>query len=54
MEKIITVLEIIVPIFVALAIIFCLKHNAYESFVAGAKEGIEVALKLFPYLSMSD
>lgn len=40
----------IVPIFVALAIIFCLKHNAYESFVAGAKEGIEVALKLFPYL----
>ena len=40
----------LVPIFVGLAIIFCFKHNAYEAFVEGAKDGIEVALKLFPYL----
>ncbi len=40
----------LVPIFVALAIVFCLRHNAYEAFVEGAKEGIEVALKIFPYL----
>lgn len=40
----------IIPIFLAMLLIFGFKKNSYNSFVVGAKSGIEVALNIFPFL----
>ena len=42
----------IIPIFIILVLIFSLikKVNAYDSFVAGAKQAIDLCINTFPYL----
>lgn len=42
----------IIPCFILLTLMFalCKKTNAYESFVKGAKEGIDIGIKIFPLL----
>lgn len=42
----------IIPCFLLLTLLFALFHktNAYESFVRGAREGIDIGIKIFPLL----
>lgn len=40
----------IIPIFLAVTLIFGIRKNSYTSFVKGAKNGIDAALVIFPYL----
>lgn len=40
----------ILPIFLAVILIIGIKKNSYESFIEGAKKGINIALETFPYL----
>ena len=40
----------IIPIFLAVTLILGIKKNSYTSFVKGAKNGIDSALGIFPYL----
>ena len=40
----------IIPIFLSLVLIVGIKKHSYESFIKGAKIGIEIALDTFPYL----
>ena len=40
----------IIPIFLSILLIIGIKKNSYESFIDGAKRGVEIALDAFPYL----
>lgn len=42
----------IIPLFILLNFIMCIKNktNAYESFINGAKEGINISLQILPYI----
>ena len=40
----------IIPIFLSIVLIIGIKRNNYESFIKGAKIGIDIALDTFPYL----
>ena len=40
----------IIPIFLSILLIIGIKKNSYESFINGAKRGVEIALDAFPYL----
>ena len=40
----------IIPIFLSILLIMGIKKNSYESFIDGAKRGVEIALDAFPYL----
>ena len=40
----------ILPIFLSIILIIGIKKNSYESFINGAKRGVEIALDAFPYL----
>lgn len=40
----------IIPIFLAVLLIVGIKRNSYDSFIKGAKIGVETALNIFPYL----
>lgn len=42
----------IVPFFIGIIFIFALfkKKNAYEAFINGAREGMDTAIKVFPYV----
>ncbi len=40
----------IIPIFLSILLIIGIKKNSYESFIEGAKRGVEIALDAFPYL----
>ena len=40
----------IIPIFLSLTLIIGIRKNSYTSFVKGAKNGIDSALVIFPYL----
>lgn len=40
----------ILPIFLSITLIIGIKKNSYESFINGAKRGVEIALDAFPYL----
>jgi spore maturation protein B len=44
--------QLIIPLFILLVVVYGLakKVRVYDSFVAGAKDGIAVVLKIFPYL----
>lgn len=44
--------QLLIPIFILLVLIygFCKKVKVYECFVSGAKEGINVTLRIFPYV----
>lgn len=40
----------IIPIFLSILLVVGIKKNSYESFIEGAKRGVEIALDAFPYL----
>ena len=40
----------IIPVFLSILLIMGIKKNSYESFIQGAKRGVEIALDAFPYL----
>lgn len=42
----------ILPVLVAVIILYAIikKNNVYETFIKGAKEGIEMSINIFPYL----
>lgn len=40
----------IIPLFLSILLIIGIKKNSYESFIEGAKRGVEIALDAFPYL----
>ena len=40
----------IIPVFLSILLIIGIKKNSYESFINGAKRGVEIALEAFPYL----
>ena len=40
----------IIPLFLSLLLIIGIKKNSYETFIDGAKKGVEIALDTFPYL----
>ena len=40
----------IIPVFLSILLIIGIKKNSYESFIDGAKRGVEIALDAFPYL----
>ena len=40
----------IIPFFLSILLIMGIKKNSYESFIQGAKRGVEIALDAFPYL----
>ena len=40
----------IIPLFLSLLLIIGIKKNSYESFIDGAKRGVEIVLDAFPYL----
>lgn len=40
----------IIPVFFSLILIIGIKKNSFDSFIKGAKNGIEIALDTFPYL----
>lgn len=42
----------IIPSFILIVVLFSIKNkvNAYEAFIKGAKEGIEMTFKLIPYV----
>lgn len=40
----------IIPVFLSILLIIGIKKNSYESFIIGAKRGVEIALDAFPYL----
>lgn len=44
--------ELIIPCFILFALVYgvCKKVRVYDSFVSGAKDGIGVVVKIFPYL----
>jgi len=44
--------QLIIPVFILLVVLYGVgkKVRVYDCFVAGAKEGIAVAVKIFPYL----
>ena len=44
--------QLIIPLFILFAVVYGLvkKVRVYDSFVSGAKDGITVVLKIFPYL----
>jgi len=44
--------QLIIPLFILLAVIYgaAKKVRVYDSFVSGAKDGIAVVIKIFPYL----
>lgn len=51
--KIITIIsQLIIPLFVLFAVIYgyLKKVRVYDSFVSGAKDGIDVIVKIFPYV----
>ncbi len=44
--------ELIIPCFILFALVYgvCKKVRVYDSFVSGAKDGLGVVVKIFPYL----
>lgn len=40
----------ILPVFLSIILVIGIKKNSYESFIDGAKRGVEIALDAFPYL----
>jgi spore maturation protein B len=40
----------IIPLFLAFALILGIRKNSYGLFIKGAKDGIDVALSIFPYI----
>lgn len=40
----------IIPVFLSILLIIGIKKNSYESFINGAKRGVEISLDAFPYL----
>ena len=40
----------IIPLFLSILLIIGIKKNSYESFISGAKRGVEISLDAFPYL----
>ena len=40
----------IIPLFLSILLIIGIKKNSYESFIDGAKRGVEISLDAFPYL----
>ncbi|MFH1367850.1 MAG: nucleoside recognition domain-containing protein [Elusimicrobiota bacterium] len=52
MELINIISQLIIPVFILLAVIygFAKKVRVYNSFVSGAKEGIEIIIRIFPYV----
>ena len=40
----------IIPLFLSILLIIGIKKNSYESFIEGARRGVEIALDAFPYL----
>jgi len=52
MEKLNVAFQYVIPIFIFIAVLygFVRKVSVYESFVTGAKEGIDIILGIFPYV----
>ncbi len=52
MEKVNIAFQYVIPIFIFITIVygFAKKVSVYESFVTGAKDGIEIILGIFPYV----
>lgn len=40
----------ILPIFLSIILVIGIKKHSYESFIEGAKKGVEISLEAFPYL----
>lgn len=52
MEKLNIAFQYVIPIFICITVVygFIRKVSVYESFVTGAKDGIEIILGIFPYV----
>lgn len=52
MEKLNIAFQYVIPIFICITVVygFIKKVSVYESFVTGAKDGIEIILGIFPYV----
>lgn len=52
MEYINTLSQLIIPVFILFAVVYGIirKVRLYDSFVSGAKEGIDIIIKIFPYV----
>ena len=52
MNYINTISQLIIPVFILFAVVYGIfkKVSLYDSFVSGAKDGIDVIIKIFPYI----
>ncbi|MBM4347179.1 MAG: spore maturation protein, partial [Deltaproteobacteria bacterium] len=52
MKTISLISQLIIPLFILLTILYgCIKRvRVYDCFVSGAKEGVGVVIRIFPYL----
>jgi len=52
MKNVHLISQLIIPVFILFAVVYGVakRVRVYDSFVSGAKEGIAVVLKIFPYL----